>query len=132
MLRYTLKKNEILSKKKEINTLFSDGASLFKYPLKMVYILKEKENDNSSKVLFSVTVPKRNIKKAVKRNLIKRRMREAYRLNKNKLYNKISNDKQLVLMFVFVGKQPEKFDLIDSAIKNIINRFRTNTKPPSN
>ena len=124
MLRYTLKKKDILSKKKEINSLFLNGKSLFKFPLKMVYILKDRVDTNASGVLFSVTVPKRNIKKAVKRNLIKRRIREAYRLNKTVLLSKIPDDKQLQLMFVYVGKQPEKYDLIENAIKNIMNMFR--------
>ena len=123
MLRYTLKKTEILSKKKEISSLFLKGNSLFKYPLKIVYIIRDKEDVFDKKVLFSVTVPKRNIKKAVKRNLIKRRIREAYRLNKDMLYIKIPNDKQLLLMFIFVGKQPEKYQLIENAMKKIISGF---------
>jgi len=120
MAKYTLKKKEILSSKKEIDTLFRQGQTLFKYPLKLIYKIKINEQDSLSPVLFSVTVPKRNIRKAVERNLVKRRIREAYRLNKHLLYNKIPEGKQLVMMFIYVGKKPEKYQLIQNAMRYII------------
>ncbi len=124
MLRYTLKKKEVLSKKKEIKELFSNGKSVFMYPLKMVYMVRERDGLKTNKVLFSVTVPKRNIKKAVNRNLVKRRIREAYRLNKHILQSYVPEDKQLIMMFVFVGKQPEKYDFILKAMLNIFSKFK--------
>jgi len=123
IVKYTLKKNEILSSRKQINSLFSVGKSIFKYPFKMVYIVKDIESEKDSPVLFSISVPKRKIKTAVKRNLIKRRTREAYRLNKQILLDKVPEGKQLIFMFIFVGDQAKSYDIIQNSILNLINKF---------
>ncbi len=124
MQRFTLKKKEILSKKKQIEDLFFNGNNHFKFPLKLVYKIVDREDKLYPKALFSVTVPKRNIKKAVERNLIKRRIREAYRLNKYKLYSHIPKDKQLIMMFVFVGKKAEKYQIIEKSMLELFNKFK--------
>lgn len=76
---YRLSKSERLHADKLIKELFSEGSSFFLYPFKVQFFVK-RDGDGTSQVLFSVS--KKKIKKAVGRNLIKRRMREAYRLNK--------------------------------------------------
>jgi ribonuclease P protein component len=123
MIKYTLKKNEILSSRKQINELFSVGKVLFKFPFKMVYIFKSIESEKDSKALFSISVPKRKIKTAVERNLIKRRTREAYRLNKHLLYDKIPKGKQLVFMFIYVDDAAKSFEQIQNSILTLINKF---------
>jgi len=123
MLRYTLKKKEILSSKKQIDELFSIGNSYFKFPIKLVYIIKDRNDSNEAPALFSISVPKRNIKTAVERNLIKRRVREAYRLNKQILYNKIPDNKQFVFMLIFIGKKSEKFDMIQNSLRFLMKRI---------
>lgn len=124
MTRFTLKKNEILSSKKLISELFKSGQSKFKYPFKLIYQIVPREDSGFNCALFSISVPKRNIKTAVERNLIKRRVREAYRLNKHSLYDKISDNKQIILMFVFVGKKAESFELIESSMIKVIDNLK--------
>ena len=123
MSTYTLKKKEILSSKILISELFDSGHSQFKYPFKLIYLVNQKLNQDSPRALFSISVPKRNIKTAVERNLIKRRTREAYRLNKHKLFAKIPENKQLVMMFVFVGKRAEPYNVIEKSILQIVKSF---------
>lgn len=67
-------------------------------------------------------VPKRQFKKAHDRNKLKRRMREAYRLNKNALYEKLNaENKKVIIAFIYVGKKTEEYSLIEKAIKKEIN-----------
>ena len=79
-MNYRLPKSERLHADKLIKELFNEGSSFFLYPFKVHYLLKKDQGSGTSQVLFSVS--KKKIKKAVGRNFVKRRMREAYRLNK--------------------------------------------------
>jgi len=78
---FSFPKSERLYKKKDIQELFDRGSSFYLYPFRI--IVQKLPEVNTNQVLFSVS--KKNFKRAVDRNLIKRRMREAYRLNKSLL-----------------------------------------------
>ncbi len=82
-LKQTFAKEERLYEKKLIDQLFKDGKSFFVFPFKVFYMSHEAAGLSLPKVLLSV--PKRNFKRAVDRNRIKRLMREAYRRNKSSL-----------------------------------------------
>ena len=115
---YRLQKNERLHSKKSIKELFDKGSSFFIYPFKVLYLSLNSEHAETNQVLFSVS--KRKIKKAVHRNYIKRRMKEAYRLNKSIL---ISTESKNRLAFVYVSSELEDFDTIESKIKKILKRI---------
>ena len=76
---YALPKSERLGSLAAVRRLFQDGASGFVYPFRYM-VIAEKSTSPSVEVLFSV--PKRYHKRANKRNTLRRRMKEAYRLNK--------------------------------------------------
>ena len=78
--RYTLSKEERLSWKRYIDLLFEKGQSFVAFPLRVVYLPLEEEM--SAPVSILISVPKKKFKRAVKRNLIKRQVREAYRVRK--------------------------------------------------
>lgn len=80
-MKQTFKKEERLSEKKLIASLFKDGKTFYKFPFKVFYRKLEEAEDYPAKVLISVS--KRNFKRAVDRNHIKRLIREAYRKNKS-------------------------------------------------
>lgn len=81
---FGLPKVERLCSLKAIESLFASGKSHFVYPIRMVFQIVESDVDNPPvQVMFSV--PRKRFKLAVTRNLIRRRMREAYRLNKHNL-----------------------------------------------
>ena len=80
MGKYTFRKEERLSKDKLIQELFDKGSSFYLFPFKVFFMPNPDREISCHQVVISVS--KRNFKRAVDRNLIKRRIREAYRLNK--------------------------------------------------
>ena len=83
MGKYTFRKEERLSKDKLIQELFDKGSSFYLFPFKVFFMPNPDKGTPFHQVVISVS--KRNFKRAVDRNLIKRRIREAYRLNKELL-----------------------------------------------
>ncbi len=81
---YTFRKEERLCSKKLIEELFSKGKSFSYYPFIIYY--RKNQIPCSYPAQLLVTVSKKKLRKAVDRNLMKRRIREAYRLLKSKLY----------------------------------------------
>ncbi len=86
------------------------------YPLRVVFVLEEKKEAELVSVM--VSVPKKRFKRAVKRNLLKRRMREAYRLNKPALLEKLeAKQLQLHVAFNYVSNDLLDFEKIDRKMK---------------
>lgn len=100
--RLTFRKEERLKSTKAIASLFRDGHTLLVYPLKFVW--KEYDHGASVPVQAAFSVSGRTFKKASDRNLFKRRMREAYRLNKNQFYAQ-TGDRKMIIMFLFIAKE---------------------------
>lgn len=121
-LRHTFKKEEHLKSRKVIKQLFSNSHSYAVYPLRLVWIPIEKEN--AYPVKFALTVAKKRVKKATHRNRIRRKIREAWRLNKHLLYEKIKEEPQaFAFMVIFSGQEEATFDQIEQAMRTIIYRF---------
>ena len=115
MERFTLHKEERLCSQKTIEELFSSGESFLAYPLKVVFL--KTESFQPYPVHAAFTVSKRNFKRAVMRNLLKRRMREAYRLNKLPFYDDlVAKGLQIAIMFVYIGKDPAEYTPIEKAM----------------
>ena len=112
---FTLKKEERLCSQKIIGEIFSSGESFLSYPLKVVF--QKTDSTQAFPVQAAFTVSKRNFKRAVKRNLLKRRMREAFRLNKTDLYDELAaKELHIAVMFVFIGKDLIEFPIIEKAM----------------
>ena len=115
MERFTLHNDERLCSQKKIEELFTSGESFLAYPLKVVFLKTESPQPYPLQSAF--TVSKRNFKRAVKRNLLKRRMREAYRLNKLPLYDELgAKGLQIAIMFVYIGKDLAEYTPIEKAM----------------
>ena len=83
MGKFTFRKEEKLTKEKHIQELFDKGSSFYLFPFKVFYLPNPDSKYPNHQVL--ITVSKKNYKRAVDRNLIKRRMRESYRHQKHEL-----------------------------------------------
>lgn len=83
---FSFKKSERLTGSKSISSLFQDGTSISSFPVRILFNTK---GIGPKPVSLAISVPKRLFKRAVDRNLLKRRIREAYRLNKPQLYARL-------------------------------------------
>ncbi|MBQ9253352.1 MAG: ribonuclease P protein component [Bacteroidales bacterium] len=115
---FSFSKQERLCSYSRINELFAKGESFFVYPFRVHYLLN-KQGMGMNKVL--VVCPKRNHKHAVERNLIKRRIREAYRLNNNdlKLLSKQENF-DIDFSISYTSKEVLPFQLIEEKVKEVL------------
>ncbi len=123
MAKYSLKKKEILSGKKQIAGLFDSGKSLYRYPLKVFFKFTNIYSADHSNVLFGVSVSKKKFRKAHERNLLKRRIRESYRLNKYELLDNIEPNTQLYFMFVFIGNKIENYNTINRSLLYLLSKL---------
>jgi len=113
---FTFTKEERLCSKILIDKLFTEGKSVYSPPFRFVFMSVEYlKGEFPAQVVFSV--PKRNFKHAVKRNLIRRRMREAYRLNKSDFYDALTHsEKKLAIMIIYIEKDIANFVDIEKGI----------------
>lgn len=120
--KFTLGKKERLKSRATIQTLFSLNKSIKIYPLSLVWM--EIPNQSKSSIEFGVSVSKRNFKTAVMRNKIKRKMREAYRLNKYLLLDQIAESNiKIPMMLIYVGKELISYQEMEVKLKQILLRL---------
>ncbi len=116
-MRFNLPKKEKLKSKKMIAAIFSEGKSVTKYPVRMIYL----EQDVLAYSQSAFSVPKRNFKRAVDRNHFKRLMREAYRLHKNTL--NLNNGSHFALLFLYIGRDDGDFKAIEKAMIALLKKL---------
>ncbi|MEO7215368.1 ribonuclease P protein component [Mucilaginibacter sp.] len=120
---HTFKKEERLCNKKLIDGLFHNGSSFLCYPFRASWMLSDAEQQFPVQVLFAVA--KKRYKRAVDRNLIKRLMREAYRLNKQSLlYSPLTDaDKRIVLSIGYIGKEIGDFAFVEKKMLKLLGQM---------
>src|SRR5689334_21835350 len=114
---YTFRKAEHLKSEMLIKELFSKGSSFHLYPFRIIHKTLPNPQVDVPQVLFSV--PARSFKKAVDRNVLKRRTREAYRLNKSTL----TLNTPLLLGFIYSAKKIESFEVIQTSVIRVIDKL---------
>lgn len=109
----TLPKYERLCGEIAVNQLFSQSKRFTAYPLRVHYALRP----NNAHTRFMVSIPKKLFKQAVDRNLLKRRIREAYRKYKPTL--------SIDIAFVYMDKEIGNTEAIEKAVKKAIDKITT-------
>ncbi|TVZ26641.1 ribonuclease P protein component [Gillisia sp. Hel_I_86] len=116
----TFPASEKLKSKILIDTLFTEGNSIKQFPIKLLYHPIENPEITTGKT--GVSVPKRNFKKAVERNYLKRLMREAFRKNKYLVESNLSQ--KYALMFIFTARKKYEAQEISDCIIQLLNKLK--------
>jgi ribonuclease P protein component len=118
-MNFTYPKNEKLKSKITIGLLFSEGKSVSKYPLRLVYYSGALSDEE--KIKMGVSVSKKNFKRAVDRNYYKRILRETYRLNKHILIDNL--DKPYAFMLFYQTKDRLSYEEINTKTIQLFEKF---------
>ena len=126
----TLRKSERLDKKKVIEKMFAGGSRSFSvFPLRVVYLPVE---ELEAPVSILVSVSKRRFKRAVKRNRVKRQIREAYRVNKHELLNILVERKcRLAIAFIYLSDQLVESSIIEDRMRIALVRITEKMATPN-
>ncbi len=119
LMNFTYPKNEKLKSKTTIGLLFSEGKSVSKYPLRLVYRVGEANADE--KIKIGVSVSKKYFKKSVDRNYFKRVLRETYRLNKHLLWDNVQEPYSI--MFFYQTKDRLSYQEINTKTVQLFEKF---------
>ncbi|MFY8067132.1 MAG: ribonuclease P protein component [Flavobacterium sp.] len=123
-MQFTYPKKEKLKSKTTIDLLFSEGNSVSKFPLRLVYV--ENKEENAELVKMGVSVSKKYFKKAVDRNYFKRVLRETYRLNKHILIDNL--EKPYAFMFFYQTKERLSYQEIEEKTIQLFQKFNESQK----
>ncbi|MDP5198352.1 ribonuclease P protein component [Flavobacterium sp. DG2-3] len=125
-MNFTYPKNERLKSKTTIGLLFSEGKSVSKYPLRLVYRQAEANSEEQTKI--GVSVSKKYFKKAVDRNYFKRVLRETYRLNKHLLLDNL--DQPYSIMLFYQTKDRLSYEEINTKMIQLFEKFTAQINKP--
>jgi ribonuclease P protein component len=115
----TFSKNERLCSKVLIERLMKSGRSINHFPFRISWL---PISESTSPVKIVISVPKRSFKKAVDRNRIKRQIREAYRKEKQKVYDTLA-DKNILVMLVYTAKVKPEYSEVEQKINELLERL---------
>lgn len=134
--RLTFPKSERLRHKILVDSLFEEGESMYEYPLRMKYrALTAEELEGSFKVgipdkiaplQVMITVPKKKRRRAVDRVLMRRRIREAYRLHRRRLRGLIEEHPEvrlLTLSIIYISEENSDYSRIESKMRKMLTRL---------
>jgi len=124
--QFTLGKNERLKSRKQIEQLFDKGKSFVVAPFRIYFIVNSELpiQKGDSRLKFGTGVSAKNFKKAVDRNRIKRLTREAWRLQKIEIRDKVKEtQRQLNVFFIYTGKELPDFTMVKDKVAVVLKKL---------
>ena len=119
MSEFSLRKAEKLCSRTAVDKLFASGTSAVAYPLRMVYQISDRSYGAPAQ--FMITIPKKKIRKAVGRVLLRRRIREAYRLNRQCfLPALLESGKKIDIAFIYMHKDADDYARIEQKMTKLL------------
>lgn len=124
-LKEGLPKSQRIYKKKAVQTLFEEGKGFSLYPFRVVVHLYDAENQEDAMPRILVSVSKKRFHHAVKRNRVKRLIRESWRKNKSELMKLcLMNNKTLDIALVYTATVILKYEEVEDKIKMVVERLQ--------
>jgi len=104
--------------------LYRNGSVLFNHPYKAFYLIRPTPANARSECKIVISVPKRNVKRAIDRNRIKRQIREVYRLNSSALTQKlIAHNMQIDLLCLYLPHEHNATSLLSNKMDSLLSRL---------
>lgn len=119
--QYTYPKEEKLKSRTTIDLMFTEGKSVSKYPLRLVYVPLDDITAEGALLKIGVSVSKKHFKRAHDRNYFKRLLRETYRHHKHIIINRL--DKPYAFMFFYQTKDRLTFEEINTKTIQLFEKF---------
>lgn len=124
MANFKLYKSEKLCSKIEIERLYAQGTSLIAYPLRAVYLaVPAGDTNHPVAARFLISIPKKRIRHAVGRVLLRRRTREAYRLNRDLLTPVVEQGKTVLIGFNWVANDERNYATIERSMRELLSKI---------
>ena len=116
------RKSERLCSKKDIQSLFEQGKSFGVYPFRLIWLRYDEETISPARIV--VSIPKKRFKRAVKRNLLRRRIKESYRLRKGGFYKELDHlNTKVNFVVIYTGDTVLNYHELDRKISSLLLRF---------
>lgn len=124
-MAFTFRKTERISSQIIIDKLFGGGnTAMSVFPLRALFMVDESKEDDIVPVRIMISVPKKRFKHAVDRNRMKRQIREAYRLNKQVLWDKATElNKVISIAFICITDELVASSKVHGSVKKILGRI---------
>nr|WP_317322773.1 ribonuclease P protein component [Leyella lascolaii] len=124
---FTLKKEERITSRTLMERLFGGGGSraMTSFPVRMVYLEVERDGENGPQAKVLVSVSKRHFKRAVKRNRVKRQLREAYRKNKHIVLDRMEArpDRMMAVALIWLDNNLHDTEEVESRVRSLLVRL---------
>lgn len=121
----TFSKDERLCGELRVAELFAKGENIVAWPLRACWCMTERPMEHAARIQVLMSVPKKKLHRANKRNRVKRLLRESYRLQKHSLVALAeSQDKWLQIAFVWIPQELCSYGQVSAKMMKIIDKIQ--------